>query len=1244
MRNDDDAPLRSPGRGMYGTISPRSQLTLARSEAASKGWGAPLGGEALDGLHSSSSWASTAPEAELNPLLRGAIRQERAKNTLCGDLTCSPRTRACLTIVSAFLLGLIIIMIVVGFKVIAPAYVQGRIKDTKLEISQLEIIAGGSLSLGAPSTAAAPGGLFTLKISASLSGLSPVGGTLNPFSASLVYAGSTVGTFTMPAIAAAANAVNPVDVTAQVTSFEPAFKAFATAVLLQDSVTATLSGTVSVTTTVAGSAITVSGVEFSKDVTLVGCSGLRGGVVTSFSLANSTATTVIADLTVALSNPSVVGISPLGDFGVDIVYQGVALGTAVARGAVLAAGPMGLTSLSLRGELTSRPSNAAALNTLVDGYLSNSSTMLSAVPRPCYAIENCTGSIPLFAPLLSSGALLLNATLPPSPKPLITGVSILGMFLEPQGPRTVGLALQAQVEVDALLGAHSPLLVTSLGIVCTLEGDTSDSTVAALGDLLVPPTAVNAPAAYIREGTLGILVNVSAQLDITESDDAFSTFVVHFISTRSVRLRLSPRTLGASGVSVGLYSSALGGFLNVTVPLSVTTVVAGIGGFPGVQVQAFNVLNADASPPGTVGVSIDVELFNPSPATFPLGQNASFQVVYRGDALGKVEIYNTTLVPGNNTLHAVGFLAPGPSSLPSASALFSAYLSGSLVTANVTGLGVSLGPATDTPSWLTKAVQSLTLSAALPGLDPALARNLLANASLPRLTLDLWDASLGKFYAAPLASGRVCALLQLPFVLPVSALASVNVSVGFSYQGAPSAGPVAVLNASYQVSEWFPCSSSAQCAPFLTACSGGAPTAAVAVAGGQHGGGLAAAASQTLTPAGVLLLNLERSPLILTDGGAGLSGLVARVLREREVAVRLVGSASPSIVGLPFGSVALSGLPLDTTVVLVGMANLTSPPASVTNGQIYDTFEGGLNVTVDLNFTNPSSLSGSLGPVVFGIGTGMDSPSWDFKGGLPAILVSLDNLNVGPGQQRFTVPSTFFVPPQATSPFAFASVRSLLGRFLSQLSTNVSLVGLGSWNNNAGVVTSRSPILQPAIETLRAACAFPGIPSPLLTNATLIPDLSTLLTGLKANATLRLTNVLNVSLKIEQASLTLFMCGSEKVTDGGVVCESNYYTDPIGFFYRGDLMQDYGGVLAPPLSSKDTVPYPVSFLATGDDVLKVLVQALDKDIVTKANGTVDVSLVGPSRKGILINVELEQLDLPVCLFDSKDCDVRRPQG
>ena len=59
----------------------------------------------------------------------------------------------------------------------------------------------------------------------------------------------------------------------------------------------------------------MSGVPFHKDITLAGLNGLRGAEVTAFSLAGSNATAALVEMTVAIPNPSVAGIAPLGDIG-----------------------------------------------------------------------------------------------------------------------------------------------------------------------------------------------------------------------------------------------------------------------------------------------------------------------------------------------------------------------------------------------------------------------------------------------------------------------------------------------------------------------------------------------------------------------------------------------------------------------------------------------------------------------------------------------------------------------------------------------------------------------------------------------------------------------------------------------------------------------------------------------------------------------------------------------------------------
>jgi hypothetical protein len=56
----------------------------------------------------------------------------------------------------------------------------------------------------------------------------------------------------------------------------------------------------------------------------------------------------------------------------------------------------------------------------------------------------------------------------------------------------------------------------------------------------------------------------------------------------------------------------------------------------------------------------------------------------------------------------------------------------------------------------------------------------------------------------------------------------------------------------------------------------------------------------------------------------------------------------------------------------------------------------------------------------------------------------------------------------------------------------------------------------------------------------------------------------------------------------GAKCLNNNYTEALGFFYKGDLGKEQGGVLVPPLTTADTRPLPVTFLASNAAVGKLM--------------------------------------------------------
>jgi hypothetical protein len=246
--------------------------------------------------------------------------------------------------------------------------VQDRIAATTLVFSALNISAPrGGVGAGA-------GADFTISVAAVLSGISPVDGVLNPFTATLSHAGVAVATFPMPSLAARAGVDNALAISAPVTLLSSAaFTTFGAALVLSDAVTIDLSGVLSVSTVVAGSRITVYDVNFAKSVTIAGAGGLRHASVTSFSLANSTPTAAVADLVVVVANPSVVRIDPLGDLAADVFFEGARVGRVLARDAVLAPGA---STLRLSGPLVN--SNATVTNALISAYLSNRTVLVTA--------------------------------------------------------------------------------------------------------------------------------------------------------------------------------------------------------------------------------------------------------------------------------------------------------------------------------------------------------------------------------------------------------------------------------------------------------------------------------------------------------------------------------------------------------------------------------------------------------------------------------------------------------------------------------------------------------------------------------------------------------------------------------------------------------------------------------------------------------------------------------------------------
>lgn len=99
------------------------------------------------------------------------------------------------------------------------------------------------------------------------------------------YNGVVISTFVLPETYARANADNVIAMSSPVVIYDiDAFTAFGQAILQQDTVQFSLSGSATVSSSVAGTTITISDVPFNKTITLPGCGGLKQSAVQEFSL------------------------------------------------------------------------------------------------------------------------------------------------------------------------------------------------------------------------------------------------------------------------------------------------------------------------------------------------------------------------------------------------------------------------------------------------------------------------------------------------------------------------------------------------------------------------------------------------------------------------------------------------------------------------------------------------------------------------------------------------------------------------------------------------------------------------------------------------------------------------------------------------------------------------------------------------------------------------------------------------
>jgi hypothetical protein len=309
----------------------------------------------------------------------------------------------------------------------------------------------------------------------------------------------------------------------------------------------------------------------------------------------------------------------------------------------------------------------------------------------------------------------------------------------------------------------------------------------------------------------------------------------------------------------------------------------------------------------------------------------------------------------------------------------------------------------------------------------------------------------------------------------------------------------------------------------------------------------------------------------------------------------LRGTAAPTVT-TAIGALSLSGVRIDQQVRLLGMNNLTSPPAVVNSGSIYNTSANSVQLTVSITVFNPSSLSGNLGPVSLDI----------IYQGLSFVVTQVNPLAVAQGYNTLNATGVLTLPDPQTNPGDYQIALSVLARFLSGRDTNVTLSG--------SLASSPSPLLAPAFAGFSAASTFPGLPGKLIENGTLYLDIFNI--GTHAPGRLWANNPLDVQLTLLDANLTVYYCKNE--IDGETCGDPvntgpdwvGGYSDPVGFFYdnsNGTLFDN--PIVLQARSSGYTKAYPILLLADGAEDLALIAEILlDGDAITKLNGTLTAEL------------------------------------
>ena len=573
------------------------------------------------------------------------------------------------------------------------------------------------------STVVSVSGSFQVTIASPL-GNSPLSFSAMSMNANLINgnSGVTMGTLSNAAVVISSSnytqitgTLTNVLMTISGTSGAAAFSSLINSFINQPSVLLQITSTATMSSTMVIGTVPLTNVPVAPPATsLTGLNGISNVVVTSFSLASSTATSINAFVTVQFPTAGYVTFTT-GAVNFNILYDGVNMGLFTSDSSSVVT--PGTTTLNLTGTIT--PANLTVAGQMFSSYINGQLTPVAAS-----ASANASTNS-----LISNGlaGLTLNTNLPGSTVPLVSGVSFSALNLNPTSATQVAMTATIVVGITSPLGSLAPLTTNTLnlGTVSLLNGAS-----VAMGTI-TPVTVVQSSSNTVVTATLSGTINVSSQ-------SAFSSMIQEFVNQATTSLFVSSVSTVVVTMSIGQVTLTN---ININPPAST---LPGLSGLPNVNVVSFSMLTSNAT---SLNAALTISFNNPSNVTFDMGAT-NFDVYYGGAKMGRVTTASTSvIVPGTTTLSLTGVIAPAQSNLAIASALFSAYVSqlSSFVQAIIPS------DASSNPL-INGGLQGLVLNTTLPGAP----NPLISGLTYQQMTLDPVSAT-----SVPMTAG-ITVLLNSP--------------------------------------------------------------------------------------------------------------------------------------------------------------------------------------------------------------------------------------------------------------------------------------------------------------------------------------------------------------------------------------------------------------------------------------------------------------------------------------------------